>query len=111
MEYEEAAVLRQKIAELKLQLANLEANGKARGERLALAHAQALEAAIIALAIEVREAINVPHLLDRVSLRLTHTTAPAMRLLNTANSDRSADAVDSFASRLDDAGGRPKFKP
>lgn len=110
MERDEAAVLRAKIAELREQLASLEADGRVRGD-LAMAHAQALEAAIVALAIEVREAIGVPDLIERVSTRLTHTTAPAMRQLKTERSDRGADAVDSLASRLEDAAMRPKFEP
>ena len=42
MEQDEAAILRAKIAELKEQLASLEADGRMRAECLALAHAQAL---------------------------------------------------------------------
>lgn len=110
MERDEAAALRKKIAELTEELASLEGESRKRHERLILAHNQALEAALIALAVEVREELDAPDLIERVSERLTYTTVPKLRLLKDPDSNRGADAVESLAGRLDEAEKRPKFQ-
>lgn len=110
MEHDEAAVLRKKIAELTEELACLEGERRKSHERLILAHTQALEAAIVALAVEIREEIDSPDLIERVANRLTHATAPGLRQLKDPASDRGADAVESLASRLDQAKKRPKLQ-
>lgn len=110
MDREEAQAMRAKIAELTEELARLEADGHTSHQRFILAHVQALESALIALAIELREELNVPDLIERLSARLTYTAAPALRRLNDAESGRNADALDSLASRLDQAEKRPKFQ-
>jgi hypothetical protein len=103
MEKEEAAAMRAQIAALTEELARREAEGHVNHQRFIVAHVQALEAALIALAIEVREELDIPDLIDRVSARLTLTAAPALRGLNDPASGRNADAVDSLASRLGEA--------
>ena len=110
MDMEEAAAMRAQIAALTEELASSEAEGHASHQRFILAHVQALETALIALAIELREELDVPDLIERVSAKLTLTTAPALRRLNDPASGRNADAVDSLASRLDEAEKRPKFQ-
>lgn len=103
MTTDEAQLMRAKIAELAEQLARFEADGHSRHQGFVVAHVHALEAAFIALVLELREELNLPDLIERISARLTYIAAPALRRLNDPASARNADAVDSFASRLDQA--------
>jgi hypothetical protein len=110
MDRDEAQAMRAKIAELTEELARRESDGHTRHQRFIVSHVQALESALVALAIELREELNVPDLIDRLSARLTYTAAPALRRLNDPESGRNADAVDSLASRLDQAEKRPRLQ-
>ena len=110
MKNDEAGELRAKIEELKKQIASLGSDGQERQHRLLLAHIDALEQAVVALAVEVGEEVDAPDLIDRVSIRLTHAAAPALRQLKDPASDQSANAIESLASRLDQAEKRPKLQ-
>lgn len=108
MAHDEAQALRAKIAELTEELARSQDELHAGRQSFLVAHLQALEAALIALAIEMREESGAPDWIERVSARLTNIASPAMRRLNDLESRRSADALESLASRLDDVVRRPK---